>query len=447
MRFVEANVDTLVGPTYSFGGLGQGNLASAISRGARSSPRRAALQGIDKMRRLVMHGVPQFVFPPHERPALSVLRGLGFEGDDQRVLETAFREAPALLTSALSSAFTWTANWGTVTGSAECGDGLVHCTVANLSASFHRSIEAETSKRLMTQLLNQKWAIHHDALPAVFSDEGAANQMVLGVAGQPNLNIFVYGRTLDEGGRMTRRFFPRQVREAWEVIARRHSLNQEAVFYVPQSARAIDAGVFHNDVIATAHRDLLIYHEWAFDTDVDFDKNVRKKAKTIGFGVRLVAISNDMLSIEESVRTYFFNSQLVDIHRDSKRWLWVLPGECADSEGALRAIDWVRERCPEIEALEFAPVTESMANGGGPACQRLRLPLNEVELASVNPVFRATPALLDQLSLIVGHLYPDSFAVGDILDRVFRGHVQAALAGIAATMSLEGFYSFQKGSG
>jgi succinylarginine dihydrolase len=68
---LEVNVDGLVGPTHNYAGPSYGNLASMSHRGAVSNPRRAALQGLAKMKTLADLGIPQAVLPPHERPAIA----------------------------------------------------------------------------------------------------------------------------------------------------------------------------------------------------------------------------------------------------------------------------------------------------------------------------------------------------------------------------------------
>ena len=73
----EVNFDGLVGPTHNYGGLSWGNIASQRHGGDVSNPKSAALQGLGKMKLLADLGVGQAVLPPHERPDIAALRGLG----------------------------------------------------------------------------------------------------------------------------------------------------------------------------------------------------------------------------------------------------------------------------------------------------------------------------------------------------------------------------------
>ena len=77
----EVNIDGLVGPTHNFAGLSLGNRASMQNAGTVSNPKRAALQGLAKMRHLHRLGVPQGIMPPQQRPDPDVLQQLGFRPD------------------------------------------------------------------------------------------------------------------------------------------------------------------------------------------------------------------------------------------------------------------------------------------------------------------------------------------------------------------------------
>ena len=73
----EVNFDGLVGPTHNYGGLSIGNLASMNNQGEVSNPKGAALQGLQKMRKLMSLGLTQGFLLPHERPHVKTLRSFG----------------------------------------------------------------------------------------------------------------------------------------------------------------------------------------------------------------------------------------------------------------------------------------------------------------------------------------------------------------------------------
>ena len=163
----------------------------------------------------------------------------------------------------------WVANAATVSPSADTADGRVHFTPANLLAHFHRSLEAPTTARVLRAIFADTTRfVVHDALPAApqFGDEGAANhtRFAGADAAAGGVEFFVFGRHGAGGGPAPARYVARQTFEASAAVARRHGLDSARVVFAQQNPAAIDAGVFHNDVIAVGHRHLLLCHEQAF---------------------------------------------------------------------------------------------------------------------------------------------------------------------------------------
>jgi len=172
------NFDGLPGPTHNYSGLARGNLAAERNAQQVANPREAALQGLAKMRSLATRGYAQGVLPPHERPSVSALRALGFGGSDHEVIVAAGRDAPEILAACSSAAAMWVANAATISARADCGDGRVHFTPANLVTHFHRALEAPVTTRVLRAIFADEARFRvHDALPAApqFGDEGAAN--------------------------------------------------------------------------------------------------------------------------------------------------------------------------------------------------------------------------------------------------------------------------------
>ena len=178
MAWKEVNFDGLVGATHNYAGLSYGNVASAKHKGMVANPKEGALQGLDKMQHLRDLGMTQGVLPPHDRPHISTLRGLGFTGSDAEILVHAYNASPALVANISSSATMWTANAATVTPAPDATDGRTHFTAANLAAMYHRSLEAATTSRVLRKMFPEgdRFA-HHDPIPGGthMGDEGAAN--------------------------------------------------------------------------------------------------------------------------------------------------------------------------------------------------------------------------------------------------------------------------------
>ncbi len=428
----EVNFDGLVGPTHNYAGLSHGNRASTGNAGAVSNPKRAALQGLAKMRFAASLGLPQGVLPPHERPHGPTLRRLGF-GDDPAV---AVQAAPAAALRMVSSAASmWTANAATVSPSADTVDGRVHFTPANLLANAHRAIEGEQSYRTLNTIFADAdhFAVH-EPLPAtlMFADEGAANHTRLHWAnGAEAIELFVYGRegaeSLDAGGSFPRR----QTREASEAVARLHQV-KNAVF-LRQSAEAIDSGAFHNDVVAVGNGNVLLYHAHAFDED---PMNLLP-TDAICF------VPVDGISLDDAVATYLFNSQLLTLHDGSM--LLLAPQAVAEAPHVAREVDRIlADGSNPIERVQYLDLRESMRNGGGPACLRLRVELNDAEREAIsgnvlNPSF-------DALEVWVERHYRERLQASDLADPAFVRETHDALSELTDMLGLGDLYDFQRTS-
>lgn len=418
----EVNIDAIVGPTHHFGGLGVGNVASHAHQDQASSPRKAALQGLEKARLLASLGVPQFLWLPPRRPRLDLLEGLGFTGEPAEMLRQAVEQAPRAVSAAYSSAFMWAANSATVAPSSDASDGRTHFTPANLVSSWHRSSEAsERAQDLKSMFPGHGFAIHQP-LPAItpLRDEGAANHMRLcNRSRDTGFHLFVYGA--DESATQQPAFFPRHTRAASEAIARKHRLDASSCYFLPQHAEAISAGVFHNDVIATSHLSLLIHHELAFDPQAgsEIGRLEADFKRRTGESLIRLEVSQSDLPLQDAVSSYFFNSQIVST-ADSARMTLVCPEQCRVIESASHLITRLLEDrdCP-IDSVRFVALAESMANGGGPACLRLRVLLDESQVSQVPNHFCATDARLDELSSFIETHYPEVVTAEDLSNAEF----------------------------
>ncbi|MFL5277880.1 MAG: N-succinylarginine dihydrolase, partial [Myxococcales bacterium] len=269
----EYNFDGIVGPTHNYAGLSSGNVASMSHGGQVSNPRRAALQGLAKMRLVASLGVGQALLPPHERPRLSTLRKLGFHGSEEEILAQAAND-PVTGDHALrlcsSAAAMWTANAATCIPSSDSADGRLHLVPANLTSMFHRVLEADTTERVLRSIFaSAERFVVHAPLPggAHFSDEGAANHIRLFVPRLPALHLFTWGRVSYGGsppGGEPLRFPARQTREASAAVARLGQVDPTRALFPQQHPIGIDAGAFHTDVVAVGNGHVLLLHELAF---------------------------------------------------------------------------------------------------------------------------------------------------------------------------------------
>ena len=441
MKAREVNFDGLVGLTHHYAGLSFGNEASTKHRFQISNPRLAAKQGLLKMKALADAGFPQAVIPPQERPNVAVLRQLGFTGSDEQVVEKAGTQMPQLLSAASSASSMWVANAATVAPSADTLDGKVHLTVANLNNKFHRASEAGTTEQVLRAIFRDESRFSvHTALPqvAMFGDEGAANHNRLGGDyGEPGLQLFVYGR--DEGtGPAPARYPARQTLAASQAVARLNQVNPGQLMFAQQNPLVIDQGVFHNDVIAVSNRQVLFCHEQAF---------VHQSALLHALGDRVpgfmpIEVPTEAVSVQDAVATYLFNSQLLS--RDDGSMMLVLPQESQNHPGVWRYLNQLVAEDNPISELRVFDLRESMANGGGPACLRLRVVLTTEEQRAVNPAVMMNETLFNTLNDWVDRYYRDRLTQADLIDPQLLREGREALDALTRILQLGSVYPFQQ---
>ncbi len=441
MSAAEVNFDGLVGPTHNFGGLSEGNLKSIENAGRVSNPRAAALQGLAKMRLLMELGLPQGVLPPHERPHIETLRRFGFSGSDAEVLARAFKADPTLVVNASSASSMWAANAATVSPSADAADRRLHITPANLSTLFHRSLEPEfTARALRTIFADEARFRVHDPLPqgGKAGDEGAANHMRLGAShGEPGVEIFVYGRSAFEDAR-ARRFEPRQSLEASQAVARAHQLDPARTLFLRQAQDAIDAGAFHNDVVAVANGPVLLAHERAFETGGAAFDAIRAACPAASL---FIAREADV-PLTEAVACYLFNSQLVT--RPDGGMALILPEDVKSSPKALAFAQSLVSGDGPIDQLAFTDLRQSMWNGGGPACLRLRIVMSGAERAALRGRVLLNDVTLPRVEDWVRRHYRDRLSGADLGDPALLDESRAALDELTSMLALGSIYAFQQ---
>ncbi len=436
----EVNIDGLVGPTHNYAGLSLGNRASMGNAGSVSNPRRAARQGLAKMRRLHRLGVPQGVMVPHQRPDPLVLARLGF-APGASIAEVAGHDA-RLVPIVSSASSMWAANAATVTPSVDAADGRVHLTPANLSSTTHRSFEhIQTEHILRAMFADSDHFVVHPALPAaaVFADEGAANHgRFCRDHGSVGTHLFVFGRDSDDP--MHHDGFPRrQTRLAGELISRSHGHDPERVIHARQSGRAIDAGAFHNDVVSVVNENVLFTHAAAFDDR----QALLDRLDDSDVDIRLIEVSEDDVPLADAISSYLFNSQLVT--RPDGTMILIAPIEVTETESTRRFLDEaVADPDNPIAEVAAIDLRESMRNGGGPACLRLRVVMTEPELASTASRVLVDDDRLDQLEAWVDAHYRDELTLDDLADPGISDDNNRALDELTTLLGLGSVYPFQR---
>ena len=445
MNFYEANFDGLVGPTHNYAGLSVGNVASLNNAKSLSSPKQAAKQGLQKMQALSALGLVQGVLAPQERPDVYTLRRLGFNGSDAQVIQQAAKQAPQVLRAVCSASSMWTANAATISPSADTLDGKVHFTPANLTNKFHRSLEPETTGRILKAMFSdERHFAHHSHLPDNdhFGDEGAANHTRLCRGyGDKGVELFVYGRTaFDQQQPAPQKYPARHTKEACEAVARLHGLTDETLVLMQQNPDVIDQGVFHNDVIAVGNQNVLFYHQQAF---LHTEQKLAEIQRKFGaHALHFIEVKTSEVSVEEAVKTYLFNTQLVTLANGDMAI--IAPTECRDSATVSAYLEQLTGRGTPVRQVHYMDVKQSMQNGGGPACLRLRVALGEQELAAVNPAVLMNDALFGRLNQWVDQHYRDQLTEADLADPQLLIESRQALDELTQILKLGSVYQFQR---
>lgn len=445
----EVNFDGLVGPTHNYGGLSTGNIASVSHGSEVSHPKEAALQGLKKMKALHDRGFVQGIFPFAPRPDIEALRRLGFTGSVENVLRAAQKEMPQALHAAYSASCMWTANAATFCPSADSQDGKAHFTPANLTSKFHRSLEVETTSRILRAMFPVEKFHHHAALPPgpVFSDEGAANHTRLAPShASAGIHLFVYGR----GGftpvmREPKRFPARQTLESVRALARNHTLRESDTVFVQQNPDVIDAGVFHNDVIAVGNRGVLLFHEEAFEdwAKKSLELGEKYEARSGGRSLVRICVPKDAVTAEAAVKSYLFNSQLLDAP-DGSMFL-LSPIECQEEPPVANYLKNLTEDTSQpIREVVYFDLRQSMHNGGGPACLRMRVVLTQAELQAVPKGVILDPKRYEKLVAWVERNYRDRLSSKDLIDPKFAESCWRAADELTQILELGSLFPFQR---
>lgn len=423
MSVREINFDGIIGPSHNYAGLSLGNLASARNAGAVAHPRAAALQGLEKMRGNIRLGLTQGIFLPQWRPDVAWLTKLGTDVGDAD---------PHIRAAAMSASSMWAANAATVSPASDTADGRTHLTVANLVTMPHRSHEwPQTLAQLRIAFSDTRAFAVHDPIPAPFGDEGAANHMRLAERhDQPGVEVFVYGRS---GGA----FPARQHMEASKAVARIHGLDPARTLFVEQSEAAIAAGAFHNDVVAVANERVLFTHEQAFADKDAFYADLRAALPC----VEIVEVPASAVSLADAIKSYLFNAQLVTLPDGGPStslgtgMALILPTEARDTPAVWTWLEQMIAGNGPIRRVIPVDVRQSMANGGGPACLRLRVVADPLD---IDPRFLVDEAGIDNIAHIVSQYWPESIAPQDLSDTRLIARIEQSWLTLVDHLQLSG---------
>ena len=436
----EINFDGLIGPTHNYSGLSEGNIASFNNSKKTSSPLNAALQGLEKMKLLIDLGIPQGIFLPHERPNLNFLRSHGFLGSDTDIVASAAKNSNLLLNQSYSASSMWAANAATFSPSVDSQDSIAHITPANLFSMPHRRIEAEFTHKQLNIIFNRSHFKIHKPINSsdLMGDEGAANHLrITNHHLDKGIQIFVYGR---DSSQESSNFVARQSKAASKYIANSHKLDMEQTFFLKQNMKAINSGSFHNDIVSLSTENVFIFHEEAFNDSKNEIQKIRSAFKAEDECFFIEILKND-IPLDILVNSYLLNSQLV--RNSSGDMTFIMPTEVKNYSECTEWLAGIKENSP-IKDFKYIDIKQSMMNGGGPACLRFKIVVNENEFNNINPNFLLTPVLIKKLESLIKNSYRDTLEIRDLADPELINESYTILDNLTQIFKTGSIYNFQK---
>ena len=443
----EINFDGLIGPTHNYSGLSDGNIASKKNFFSVSNPKEAALQGLKKAKILINAGLNQGLFLPHERPFISGLKKLGFSGDNETILKSAYEYSKVLLSNFSSASSMWAANAATISPSPDTKDGKVHITPANLNTMFHRSLESDFTYTQCKLIFSDTcFVVHKPALSiSGYGDEGAANHLRISKTHEDKgFEIFVFGESAFKEEAFAEyqktSFIKRQALEVSKSVALSHKLDRNNVFYLQQHPRAIDKGSFHNDIVSLSNENIFIAHEKAF-LNRDVLNHVLKHLELEVENFNYIEIPDKEIPLDDIISSYLLNSQLFT-NGEGEMQL-ILPAEVQNYENCMQWLDKLKQTS-DVKLFDFVNIKQSMMNGGGPACLRLKVILNEDEIKKVNKNFILNNKRLELIEDLIEREYRDELYPDDLKDPSLLDESRRVLDELTQIFGTGSIYEFQK---
>ena len=357
-------------------------------------------------------GVQGFLLPL-PRPNGALQKALSYDGS----------EAAALRAAPWSASSMWTANAATVSPAPDTADGKCHLTPANLVTMLHRAQEwPDTKRQLDIAFGDTSHFTVHDAVLPTFGDEGAANHgRFCEGHGGVGVELFVYGKP---GGK----FPARQHEQASRLVARAHGLDPEKCVFIEQNPAAIEAGAFHNDVVSVVNERVLFTHQEAFADQQSAYEAILAKFPAL----EVVEVPSSAVTIEEAIGTYLFNAQLITLPDGTMNL--IVPEECRESASVWAYCEEMMASNGPIREVVPVDVRQSMANGGGPACLRLRVVCDP---ATVDPRFLLDEAKAEMMERVISGHWPEQIDPEDLGSNALRDSVIAARLALLEALELQ----------
>lgn len=218
-------------------------------------------------------------------------------------------------------------------------------------------------------------------------------------------------------------------------------MNAKNVCFLQQNPEVIDQGVFHNDVISVNNKNVLFTHEKAFLNQDQVLKQLTEQLQQQSISLNIIQVPKQLVSVQDAVNSYLFNSQIIS-HPNGTMTL-VLPEEARQNQAVWNYLQQHLLAEKTIDNIQFFNLRESMQNGGGPACLRLRVAVNAQEYAAIHPHIFLNDHLFIQLHAWIERHYRDRLSIHDLIDPQLMSETQTALDELTQILALGAIYSFQ----
>jgi succinylarginine dihydrolase len=123
----------------------------------------------------------------------------------------------------------------------------------------------------------------------------------------------------------------------------------------------------------------------------------------------------------------------------------VAPIECEQQQRTRQVLAEIVAEANPIREVRFVNLRQSMQNGGGPACLRLRVVLTPEEISLTRQTVYLTDQLYEELNSWGDRYYRDRLTVNDLPDPHLPEENRAALDALTQILGLGSIYPFQKG--
>ena len=122
----------------------------------------------------------------------------------------------------------------------------------------------------------------------------------------------------------------------------------------------------------------------------------------------------------------------------------VVPAECESNVAVKRYLDGLVVNGQCIDKVVYYDLGQSMSNGGGPACLRLRVVMSSEQIQQMDAIVFLDEALIGDLEAWVNTHYRDKISPADLADPSLLAESRQALDELTSILRIGSVYEFQQ---